>query len=840
MSKQLRLDPAQLTDVGRKRPHNEDNMAHVIPKDPVVMGKQGALFIVADGMGGHAAGEIASEIAVDTVSKVYYQEDSDEVPTLLLRSIKRANALIHQRAAENMLRSGMGTTCVAAIMRGSSAYIANVGDSRAYLVRAGHIKRVSQDHSWVEEQVRAGLLTEDQARSHAQRNVITRCLGTQADVEVDIFYEQLQEGDTLLLCSDGLSGLVSDDDLRAIVEQHPPQESVYHLVERANENGGPDNITVIVVRVIEVGTDPPGTRVPVYIGGGDRIEDEDTLTLNMLPGKAMAMPGAAAHPEEVYATNTPFHYSSGPLIMGPNDGSATAFPAQTPRKRRSRLFYPTLALFMLILVSGLAGSLYYLYLHNKTTDIDTRLQQAQKMINQASDETQGSQINPTDALQKLAGARANLLTVQTASRNSTQDSLFRKLQTSYVSAAQTAITAYNTQSKIVQVPCSNNTTQVQIGSGSSGNNGNTGTHATTIASIKDQKNNVFSYALGANGTLYQLNPQGGLTAPMTLNGSIQKIASDGVRILALTASKTTPISYSLHLLIPDPGKTNTGILKDSNAATIDTQTTAGGNTPTTITAWGPDVYVIITPTTASSTELVLDYTIDTNKNTLNKPSKTQFSFSDGVVVSAAAYPDHQLFLLGSTGSILSLNHATGNGTQNSTLQTASSVLLAQPIGAPLPISATEYTSFTQAIPSIPAASPKVLLLPNASLLIAGSGADNKPHLYVADSYYHRILDFTTIPSQSAGSVSITPIATPSNSANAGGGVASSTPTSASITMSLEQQYTSTRLFATVNSFVAHPQDARLYLLAHDDQSPANLNLITMSISQNASVCTPAA
>src|SRR5258708_40290256 len=105
-----------------------------------------------------------------------------------------------------MLRSGMGTTCVSAVLRGSTAYIANVGDSRAYFIHNGQVKQISQDHSWVEEQVRAGLLTRDQARSHAQRNVITRCLGTQAEVEVDVFTEQLEEGDFLVLCSDGLSG----------------------------------------------------------------------------------------------------------------------------------------------------------------------------------------------------------------------------------------------------------------------------------------------------------------------------------------------------------------------------------------------------------------------------------------------------------------------------------------------------------------------------------------------------------------------------------------------------------------------------------------------------------
>src|SRR5579863_4215800 len=194
-------------------------MAHVIPKDQQVMAKKGALFIVADGMGGHAAGEVASEIAVDTVSNVYYQDDSDDAATSLLHAIKRANAFIHQRAAENMLRSGMGTTCVSAVLRGNMAYIANVGDSRAYLVRDGQVKQVSQDHSWVAEQVRAGLLSEDQARTHAQRNVITRFLGTQPDVEVDVFLEPLQENDCLILCTDGLSGLLSDEDLTRIVEQ---------------------------------------------------------------------------------------------------------------------------------------------------------------------------------------------------------------------------------------------------------------------------------------------------------------------------------------------------------------------------------------------------------------------------------------------------------------------------------------------------------------------------------------------------------------------------------------------------------------------------------------------
>src|SRR5207237_2728483 len=147
-------------------------MAYVIPKDPQVMAKKGALFIVADGMGGHAAGEVASEIAVDTVSNMYYQDDSEDVATSLLHAIKRANALIHQRAAENMLRSGMGTTCVTAVLRGNMAYIANVGDSRAYLIRGSQVRQIAQDHSGVAEQVRAVLLIDDRARTDGQSNVI--------------------------------------------------------------------------------------------------------------------------------------------------------------------------------------------------------------------------------------------------------------------------------------------------------------------------------------------------------------------------------------------------------------------------------------------------------------------------------------------------------------------------------------------------------------------------------------------------------------------------------------------------------------------------------------------
>ena len=374
MSKQLRLDVAQLTDVGRKRPHNEDNMSYVIPKDQQVMMKKGALFIVADGMGGHAAGEVASEIAVDTVSYAYYQEDSDDIAASLVHAIKRANTLIHQRAAENMLRSGMGTTCVAGVLRGGVAYIANVGDSRTYLVRHGQVRQVSQDHSWVAEQVRAGLLTEEQARSHAQRNVITRCLGTQADVEVDIFAEPLEEGDSFVLCSDGLSGFVTDDDLRAIVNQYVPQESVYHLVERANENGGPDNITAIVVHVQEVGWDPAPARLSSYANGRD-ITSQTTLT------DAQMMNGGS-HNGNGHLPSGPLHVSTGPL--DPSESITAPQPAiSTLRRGRGRLLYPSLVLFVLLIVTLVGSGIYYFMHLNSPANFDTSYTDARNLVLQS-------------------------------------------------------------------------------------------------------------------------------------------------------------------------------------------------------------------------------------------------------------------------------------------------------------------------------------------------------------------------------------------------------------------------------------------------------------------------
>jgi len=257
-----KLTAADKTDVGRQRDQNEDCAYKRIEAS-----EEGdcGLFIVADGEKPY--GEVASRLTVEVISraldsffkplpehavkKLYYEdESSNDIASSLLHAIQEANASLYK----NILESGatersMGTTCIAAVLHGANAYVANVGDSRAYLIRQGQVRQVSQDHSWVAEQVRAGLLTEEQARVHGQRNVITRCMGAHSDVEVDVFTETVQEGDVLVLCTDGLSGVVSDEEIGSIVQQYEPEESVEQLIAHANEKGGPVNITAVVARI---------------------------------------------------------------------------------------------------------------------------------------------------------------------------------------------------------------------------------------------------------------------------------------------------------------------------------------------------------------------------------------------------------------------------------------------------------------------------------------------------------------------------------------------------------------------------------------------------------------
>lgn len=252
----LTLDVAARTDIGRIRAVNEDNVSSIVPEDPQIMSKKGALFVVADGIGGQTQGDVASELAVNTIRDTYYQDKNEDIATSLGEAVERANLLIFERNevqfkdnAEDMMLKGMGTTGVAAVLKESVVYVANVGDSLVYLIRTGQIRQIAEDHSWTAEQVRTGKMTQAEAEAEGKSNVITRCLGVERDVKVYVGTEQVQDKDILVLCTDGLHMHVSEDEMRTIVEQYPPEESAQRLIARANENGGPDNITAIVVRV---------------------------------------------------------------------------------------------------------------------------------------------------------------------------------------------------------------------------------------------------------------------------------------------------------------------------------------------------------------------------------------------------------------------------------------------------------------------------------------------------------------------------------------------------------------------------------------------------------------
>src|SRR5437588_7255578 len=634
------------------------------------MANTGALFIVADGMGGHAAGEVASEIAVDTVSNMYYQDDSDEVATSLLRAIKRANALINQRAAENMLRSGMGTTCVAAVLRGNMAYIANVGDSRAYIVRGGQVKQVSQDHSWVAEQVRAGLLTEDQARTHAQRNVITRCLGTQADVEIDVFPEPIEENDALVLCTDGLSGLVTDDEIRRIVNQSGPQESVYHLVERANENGGPDNITAIVVSVQEVGVEPPNVRRPAYVGG--RESGEDTAAL----GLPSASPGTAAPAmfTDGRGSTAPLRYPSGPLVS-PDSITAPQPVLQAEPRKRNRLYYPSLALLLVFIIALVAGGGYFYLKATTNINVPQKLQDAQAAITKARGEVA---VNPAASLRDLATAQSTLRTLLASSLTDDQHSkVLHLLQGDLTRTVQAAISSYDSKEAITALPCPGMSSPTPL------NVGTTGTQAKTITFVQGKNGTSLLYAIGLDSKLYRFTDNNSLipvTLPALVNTRVLDMAAYGQQLVLLTAQPAfgTPTSYSVALLSPDQRK-------------VDATTTIGhflgknGQVPKLIAASPPDVYVVIAADSTQTMTTILDYAPTSKVHQPLGPPPTSSTITvSNTIVSMAAFPTHQLFLLLADGTVQSLPFASGD-------HATTSVLVQQPIAQPLPVSARDFT-----------------------------------------------------------------------------------------------------------------------------------------------------
>lgn len=247
------------TNVGMKRSHNEDSFA-VIDDDH--------LYVVADGMGGHASGEVASKMAIDTLRDFFKATSADPEATWpykmdksrsyeenrLITSVKLANLRIFEAAQRDPKLRGMGTTLVGILVVDDGVLIAHVGDSRAYRVRDGQMEQLTEDHSLLNDYIKMKKLTEEEIKNFPHKNVIVRALGMKESVKVDTMLDHPQPGDLYVLCSDGLSGPVKDDEIRDIATStNDLKEACSKLIERANANGGPDNITVVLARVVGVG-----------------------------------------------------------------------------------------------------------------------------------------------------------------------------------------------------------------------------------------------------------------------------------------------------------------------------------------------------------------------------------------------------------------------------------------------------------------------------------------------------------------------------------------------------------------------------------------------------------
>jgi PPM family protein phosphatase len=239
------MKAAAVTDVGRVRPANEDSVF----TDP-----EAGLLIVADGMGGHAAGEVASGLAAETIAE-FLRENLPasgtlvlDAPRLLSEAVRRADAAVRERAAADPALKGMGTTAVVAVCRGDEVALAHVGDSRAYMLQEGRLRRVTEDHSLVARMVAAGTITSIEARKHHLRNVITRSLGFEGNSEAEVQMLEWVRGDLLLLCTDGLTGMAEDDEIESVLTGHGSdvEAGARALIDLANAHGGSDNVSAIV------------------------------------------------------------------------------------------------------------------------------------------------------------------------------------------------------------------------------------------------------------------------------------------------------------------------------------------------------------------------------------------------------------------------------------------------------------------------------------------------------------------------------------------------------------------------------------------------------------------
>jgi protein phosphatase len=319
---------AVVSDTGRRRRRNEDQYVCVPP-----------LFAVADGMGGAQAGEVASGLAAAVLNEAAGDERGEERVASL---IQEANRRVFQRSSEDESTSGMGTTMTVALVDGDTIAFGHVGDSRAYRVRGGVLEQLTDDHSLVGELVRSGRLSPEEAESHPQRSVITRALGTEPDVDVDTFTIQAEPDDLYLLCSDGLTDMVSPRELQPLLVEHASDldAAARALVDAANAGGGEDNITVVLFQIAAAG-DPAETKeMPVAVVAEPAAveDDEDTLSgLDPVPAVDTAVISAATVEEQLQQLDPP----------------PESPPAAKPRRRLAPL------IFLILLLAVIAVLAYW-------------------------------------------------------------------------------------------------------------------------------------------------------------------------------------------------------------------------------------------------------------------------------------------------------------------------------------------------------------------------------------------------------------------------------------------------------------------------------------------------
>lgn len=267
---QIRASTA--TDQGQVRGHNEDFAGQWEPSNQEEERQNGWLYIVSDGVGGAEAGEVASEYATQQMKRHFLAtSDTSDWSERILSAMRSANTDLRTLVAENYDHSRMATTMVAACIHDGQATIGNVGDSRCYFWRAGHIQQITKDQSLVAKLVEEGAITEQEAANHPRKNVILYSIGSEKNPQIDVFKHDLQSGDMLILCSDGLTRHVPDDEIGVIVDEHAPETAVSRLVDLANERGGEDNITVTV---IQYGKKAKGPRV---VAGTTREDTDLTI-----------------------------------------------------------------------------------------------------------------------------------------------------------------------------------------------------------------------------------------------------------------------------------------------------------------------------------------------------------------------------------------------------------------------------------------------------------------------------------------------------------------------------------------------------------------------------------